>query len=145
VTHSAYTHEFVEFIPEELDDAVLYVSLEFGTTAHLCMCGCRTKVVAPLAPTGWQAIFDGESVSLKPSIGNWSFPCQSHYWLRDGRVAWAAKWSRAEIDAGRKLDARRTGQALDRAPVEADADQSDEPAGARRGIAGRLRRAFRKR
>ncbi|MFC4855982.1 DUF6527 family protein [Actinophytocola glycyrrhizae] len=24
--------------------------------------------------------FNGETVSLSPSIGNWSFPCRSHYY-----------------------------------------------------------------
>jgi len=34
-------------------------------------------VVTPLSPTGWSLIFDGETVSLYPSIGNWNFPCRS--------------------------------------------------------------------
>jgi uncharacterized protein DUF6527 len=33
------------------------------------------------------------SISLFPSIGNWSFPCRSHYWIDGGRVIWADEWS----------------------------------------------------
>jgi hypothetical protein len=107
MTGTTYRHEFVEFIPQSLEEGVLYVSTEFATTAHSCMCGCGTKVVAPLSPTDWKMTFDGESVSLTPSIGNWSFACQSHYWLRNDRVRWARKWTDDEINAGREHDALR--------------------------------------
>lgn len=30
---------------------------------------------------------------LRPSVGNWSFPCQSHYWIDNGRVRWAGRMS----------------------------------------------------
>lgn len=105
MTHEVtYKHEFVEFIPQELDDAVVYVSIEYATASHRCMCGCGSKIVTPLSPNGWAITFDGDTVSLKPSIGNWSFPCQSHYWLRQGRVERARRWTRSEIEAGRELD-----------------------------------------
>ena len=73
----AFKHEFVEFIPEELKEGTLYVSIRFATVSHLCACGCKSKVVTPLKPTDWKLIFDGKTISLDPSIGNWSFPCQS--------------------------------------------------------------------
>lgn len=120
----SYTHEFVEFIPEALAEGVLYVSTEFATTAHECMCGCGTKVVTPLAPTDWKIIFDGETVSLKPSIGNWSFICQSHYWLRDGHVEWVRKWTHDEVVAGRELDALRKA-GLEAGPDRAPSRRND--------------------
>lgn len=98
-------HEFVEFVPAELAEGILYVSLEYGTASHLCCCGCGNKVVTPLSPTDWRMIFDGESVSLDPSIGNWSFDCQSHYWIVRGKIRWTTKWSREQIDEGRQWDA----------------------------------------
>jgi hypothetical protein len=98
------SHEFVEFVPAELASGVLYVSFEYGTASHLCCCGCGNKVVTPLSPTDWRVIFDGESVSLDPSIGNWSFDCQSHYWIVRGKVRWAGMWSRERIDNGRHWD-----------------------------------------
>ena len=80
------THEFVEFIPDELKEGIVYVSVMFATVAHKCCCGCGREVVTPLSPTDWKLIYDGQSVSLEPSIGNWSFACQSHYWIRGNRV-----------------------------------------------------------
>ena len=88
------THRFVEEIPRELEEGVLYVSIHFATAVHRCCCGCGQEVVTPLSPTDWQLAFDGRSVSLYPSIGNWSLPCQSHYWIRRDIVEWAPRWSR---------------------------------------------------
>lgn len=98
------THKFVDLIPNELEQGVLYVSLEYATVAHLCCCGCRQEVVTPLSPTDWNLAFDGVSISLSPSIGNWSFPCRSHYWIRSGKIRWAENWSDEKISHGRQND-----------------------------------------
>jgi hypothetical protein len=100
----SFKHQFVEFIPEELQEGTLYVSMRFATVAHLCACGCRTKVVTPLKPTDWKLTFDGKTITLDPSIGNWSFPCRSHYWIRNSGVQLAAQWSPEKIAAGRAQD-----------------------------------------
>ena len=66
---------FVEFIPAELEQGTLYVSIPYATATHLCACGCGEKVVTPFAPTDWRLILEGDHlISLRPSIGNWSFP-----------------------------------------------------------------------
>lgn len=101
------SYEFVEFIPDEIKDGVLYISIPYATATHKCCCGCGKEVVTPLSPTDWKLIFDGVSVSLDPSIGNWSFDCQSHYWIKKSKVRWAAKWSKEEIEAGRSFDRDR--------------------------------------
>jgi hypothetical protein len=99
-------HEFVEFIPdsEHMEEQTLYVSMHFATVIHKCCCGCGKEVVTPLSPTDWKLIFDGKTISLDPSIGNWSFECQSHYWIRGSTVKWAQHWSWEEIATGRALD-----------------------------------------
>lgn len=97
-------HEFVKYIPEHLDERTLYVSFEYATAAHKCCCGCGNDVFTPLSPTDWRLIYDGVSITLEPSIGNWGFPCQSHYWIRDDTVRWAPRLSRHEILAGRARD-----------------------------------------
>jgi hypothetical protein len=101
---------------------VLYISIPYATAVHKCCCGCGEKVVTPLTPTDWKLIFDGESVSLSPSIGNWSFRCESHYWIRSNNVHWAVHWSRQQIEVGRRRDRwakeRQYGEAHDRAAVE---------------------------
>ena len=102
--NASLKHEFVEFIPEELEQGTFYISIRFKTGTHLCSCGCGNIVVTPLSPTDWKLIFDGKTVSLHPSVGNWSFPCQSHYWIRNNRIEWAPKWSREQIERGRRHD-----------------------------------------
>lgn len=99
------THQFVEYVPDDLDDGVLYISITFATATHRCCCGCGKEVVTPLTPTDWTLIFDGENISLTPSIGNWSFACRSHYWIRRNQVVWAPGWSESQIVSGRLRDA----------------------------------------
>lgn len=101
----ALVHEFVEFIPEVIRPGIVFVCIQYATVVHKCCCGCEHEVVTPLAPTDWKLTFDGVSISLHPSIGNWGFPCQSHYWIRHNRIHWAGRWSRTEIEAGRDADA----------------------------------------
>ncbi|WP_040620661.1 DUF6527 family protein [Rhodovulum sp. PH10] len=99
-----FTHEFVEFVPKELKERILYVSIEYGTAVHRCACGCGEKVVTPFGRTDWKMIYDGDTMSLHPSIGNWNFKCRSHYWIRENHIEWAPDWSDEEIAAGRAAD-----------------------------------------
>lgn len=85
-------HRFVEFIPDELEDGILYISLKYCTAIHKCVCGCGNEVVTPISPTDWQLTFDGKTISLYPSIGNWNFKCKSHYWITNNKIRFARKW-----------------------------------------------------
>src|SRR5260370_40106933 len=102
------THEFVEFIPDlkDLKERTIYVSIPFATAVHKCCCGCGKQVITPFTPTDWSLTFDGVSVSLEPSVGNWSFACGSHYWVTKNRAIWSSPWSQEEIDRGRSNDRR---------------------------------------
>ena len=93
-------------MPERLEEKTLYISIKYATTLHLCPCGCGNKVVAPLSPDGWSVTFDGLTVSLNPSIGNWSFPCKSHYWIREDEIVWSRKYSHREINEVREDEKR---------------------------------------
>lgn len=97
-------HEFVDRIPPERRERILYVSISFATAVHSCMCGCGTKIVTPLSPPQWKLTFDGETTSLWPSIGNSGLACGSHYIIENDRVIWAPKWSDEKIAAGRARD-----------------------------------------
>lgn len=130
--------KFVEYIPDELQEGTLYVSIPYTTVAHKCACGCGEEVVTPLSPTGWKLIFDGETVSLDPSIGNWSLPCESHYWIRRNQVQWAAQWSRDRIEAARQ--SRRAERVQHYGSPTAE-DQPSATAGSERGLGG-LRRLW---
>jgi hypothetical protein len=102
--HSHVVHQFVRNIPEKLEAGTLYVSMEYGTASHLCCCGCGLEVVTPFTPTDWRMTFDGETISLRPSIGNWSYPCRSHYVIDRGCVIEAGPWTDAQVEAERKRD-----------------------------------------
>ena len=99
-----FTHEFVNFVPDTLIEGVLYVSLPYTTAIHLCACGCGNQVVSALDPDDYSITFDGETISLWPSIGNWDYHCRSHYVIRRGNVHWAPMLSETAIAAGRNLD-----------------------------------------
>lgn len=91
-------HEFVTTIPSHLNDDILYISMDYGTIAHKCCCGCGNKVITPLTPTDWKITYNGETISLFPSIGNWNLPCQSHYWIKNSEVHFAGKWTRDMVE-----------------------------------------------
>jgi hypothetical protein len=91
-------------MPKELEPGVLYVSKEFNTAAHLCLCGCGSKVRTPLTPTEWSLTVSECGPTLYPSIGNWQLPCKSHYLITDGDVIWANQWTNAQIANGRRQE-----------------------------------------
>jgi Family of unknown function (DUF6527) len=137
--------EFVEFAPPELKEGVLYVSMIYGSAVHKCCCGCGEKVVTPFSPTDWKLTFDGETVSLQPSIGTWSFKCRSHYWIRANEIYWAPAWTEEQIDAGRERDRtmkfnyfkRRQLKSAGPAP-QTGAEDRQPSAGARQKIGSRV-------
>jgi hypothetical protein len=93
--------ERVRYMPKELRPGVLYVSEEFGTAAHLCACGCGSKIRTPLGATEWSIKETPAGPSLSPSVGNWQQACQSHYFIDQGEVVWAPKWTPQQVAAGR--------------------------------------------
>src|SRR5947207_15630379 len=130
------THEFVEYIPEVLQEATLYISIRFATAVHKCVCGCGSEVVTPLSPRDWKLIFDGETVSLDPSIGNWSFRWQSHYWIQRNRVVWARRWRKREIETARTDE--RMGYAEYFGITDSSSTERTEPT-TRKGLGQKIR------
>ncbi len=100
-------HEFVEFIPNVIQDRTLYISIKYCTAIHKCICGCGNEVVTPLSPTDWELTFNGKTISLSPSIGNWSFECKSHYFITRSKIVYARNWKDWEIEDGRKADTKK--------------------------------------
>ena len=103
----SYRVERVHYMPKELEAGVLYVSDEFETAAHLCACGCGSKVRTPLLPTEWSLSGTDARPTLRPSVGNWQRPCQSHYLINGGKIEWATEWSAEKIAAGRRAEQLR--------------------------------------
>lgn len=97
----------VHFMPKDLKPGVLYVSEKFGAAAHLCACGCGTKIRTPLGPTDWSLEETASGPTLHPSVGNWQQACQSHYMIYQGKVIWCKKWTPKQIAAGRQAEEER--------------------------------------
>lgn len=89
--------EYVEFIPERLEDGLLYISERYRTAVHKCCCGCGREVVTPLSKAEWSVKCIDGRVSLWPSIGNWSYPCRSHYVIRENHVLEAKAMTERQI------------------------------------------------
>jgi len=102
--HTQLEPRFVKGVPRDLEPGVLYVSMEYGTVVHSCCCGCGHEVVTPLTPTDWGLTFNGETISLWPSVGNWNLPCRSHYVIKGNRVIEAGPWDKVRIEAEQKRD-----------------------------------------
>ena len=108
-------HEFVTFIPDELAEGVVYVSVQYNVATHLCCCGCGERVVTPLNPAQWSVTYDGETVSLDHSIAGGS--CNSHYFIKRGKVCWAPTLTQRQLS----LAAQRDQAAVHGRQVPADA------------------------
>ena len=98
-------HTFVAEIPEHLRPGTCYISPRYATAVHLCPCGCGHQAITPLSPTDWTLTFNGETVSLDPSISNRICPRRSHYWIKQDHIHWAtAHPSRPNRDIRRRAD-----------------------------------------
>jgi len=120
-----FKNEFTQSIPEQLMPGILYVSMERSVAIHLCACGCENEVVTPLSPVDWQLKYDGEVISLSPSIGNWNFKCRSHYWIIDNKIKWAGSWSNKQVEDSR--DFHRIRRKAFEAEEEVTSFVQDEP------------------
>ena len=88
----------VEFMPETKEEGILYISKRFSLAIHLCPCGCGEQVVTPIKgsfpgsknrPDCWDFTeHEDGTVTLSPSVGNFEFPCKSHYFIRRNRIIW---------------------------------------------------------
>lgn len=125
--HKRLDHRFVEHIPERLEPGVLYVSMEYATSAHSCCCGCGEEVVTPFTPTDWRMTFDGETISLRPSIGNWTLKCRSHYVIDHSKVIEAGPWSEEQVEAERRRDRAAKARFYGETPHGELPTQSDVP------------------
>lgn len=82
--------ENVEFIPpkEEMKEGIIYISREYKTASHLCLCGCNGLSITPLGFGGWKTSFEDwekeSGLSMFPSILNSGLECKSHYIITEG-------------------------------------------------------------
>lgn len=98
---------FVETIPQanSIKDNNLYISLTYNMTMHRCASGCGQLVPLPLSPADWSLTYDGETISLSPSIGNGILACHSHYFIQNSQVIWSSEMSTVEAQRQQMTDA----------------------------------------
>ncbi|TAE87558.1 MAG: hypothetical protein EAZ82_07755 [Verrucomicrobia bacterium] len=132
--------EFVKSVPDKPVPGTLYVSMEYASVVHLCCCGCGSEIVTPLSPKDWKLTYNGETVTLHPSIGNWSFPCRSHYWIRGNRVKWSYDMTDEEVRVGRGRDRWIRTQPDER--IEHQPSTQPPPKKTKRGFLKILRQLF---
>lgn len=84
------TYTFVDSAPETLRPGTMYISTMYRAIVHLCLCGCRERVVLNLdsRSDSWRFTYDGRSITIDPSVGNIGLPCRSHYIVRKNGVRW---------------------------------------------------------
>lgn len=112
-------------LPEQLQEGVFYICEEFSLTAHKCCCGCGEDVYNKLNPAKWRLtkMRDGR-ISLDPSIGNWKYACQAHYWIRGNRVIDAGPLTGAEIEVVQRRDLRDRDRYAAHINAQADRESS---------------------
>src|SRR4051794_28459347 len=97
---------FVEEVPREMAPGKLYVSISYTIAIHLCPCGCGNEVVTTFHPARFSLTFDGETVSIHPSVGSSRLPCRSHYFIEKSRVRWCLPLTEYQVMAARAHDQR---------------------------------------
>lgn len=102
-----YKCNFVRYIPDKIEDGIVYVSIDYNTMSHKCACGCGNEVVTPISPSGWSLTYDGKTISINPSIGNFSFLCKSHYFIHKNMVVWAREYDKKQIEKARCFDEKQ--------------------------------------
>jgi len=77
--------EFKKFdflLPKYLEDNIIYISEEYETATHKCLCGCGLPSVTPLDKNGWTIDTLNGKLTMKPSILNRT--CKAHYIITNG-------------------------------------------------------------
>ena len=98
---------WVEDMPWVLEEGKVYVSIVHTLTEHLCACGCGEEISLRISPSDWDITYDGETISIWPSIGNWQLPCRSHYFITENRTEEAGPWNETRIQEERQQDKRQ--------------------------------------
>lgn len=83
--------KYLKILPKYPEAGILYISLGFGISTHLCACGCGEKTALPLGDGEWTLTDNNGNVSLTPSIGNWAGEkpkYHAHYYIIDNKIKW---------------------------------------------------------
>lgn len=91
-----YSYLAVDRIPKELKSGIVYHNQEFELGAMLCACGCGHRIDL-LVPDSHQITSVDGLATIRPSILVSDAPCNSHYYVSEGRVEWLATFTQAQV------------------------------------------------
>jgi hypothetical protein len=79
------SYELVEvlFIPENMESGLIYYSLEYNCSNHLCPCGCGSQTPLPIKDGEWTLDVRNGKTTITPSIQH-RFNFKSHYVITNG-------------------------------------------------------------
>lgn len=79
---------YVDNVPVKwlMEEGKIYISKKYETAIHLCLCGCKEETVTPFGKDAWTLTESNGKITLWPSIGNYQFPCRSHYVITDNKA-----------------------------------------------------------
>ena len=79
--------EFVQSIPTgSRKPGEIVVSCRYNVASFLCPCGCGAAMDIIFRPYRWRMEWDGEHLSICPSISSPRLACKSHYWITRNEV-----------------------------------------------------------
>ena len=95
IRKESVTPKYVEFMTNvnDMKDNIIYISLKYGVTGHRCLCGCGLLTILPLNQKedseeirnhGWGMTDNDGKLTFTPSVGNYQYPCKSHYIITKG-------------------------------------------------------------
>lgn len=96
------TPVFVNRIPSDIEEGVLYIALECNAIIHKCACGCGKIISTPTDENGWSLTYKDSFVSLSPSIGNYNYKCKSHYFITKNKIIWLPQESKIKCKPHKK-------------------------------------------
>ncbi len=83
---------YVNRVPDSLENGKIYIyDFPHYLAVHLCACGCKQEVVTPLGSSdGWELTKNKDSVTIRPSIGNFNGekPHHAHYYITNNQIEW---------------------------------------------------------
>ena len=98
---------FVESIPPGRPPAGEFlISIKYGMGVLRCPCGCGNTMDVNIEPHRWSIKWDGEHISVCPSISSDWMGCRSHYWVRRNRIVWGYPISRTAEEKKEKEEAK---------------------------------------